>query len=81
MVSPVVSGKFTVVRNGIEYDFESADEGGYVVSVPRYPSCVTQGETFEEALANIEDALRESLAAAKDLGLEVPPDLAQSVER
>lgn len=81
MVSPTVRGKFTVVRNGVEYEFEPADEGGYVVSVPLYPSCGSQGENFEEALANIEDALTETLAAAKDLGLEVPPDLASSVER
>ncbi len=81
MASPAVRGKFTVVRNGIEYEFEPADEGGYVVSVPHYPSCVSQGETFEEALGNVEDALRESLAAAKDLGLEIPPGLGQSVER
>lgn len=81
MTSPAVREKFTVVKGGIEFEFEPAEEGGYVVSVPRYPSCVSQGETFEQALVNVEDALRESLAAAEDLGLEVPPDLAQSVER
>ena len=67
--------KFKVIKDGIEYEFEAAQEGGYVATVPLYPSCVSQGETFEEALVNIEDALRECLAAAKELGLEIPQQL------
>jgi predicted RNase H-like HicB family nuclease len=30
--------------------------GGYSVSVPAMPGCVSQGETLEEALANIREA-------------------------
>ena len=67
--------KIKVVKQGIEYEFEPADEGGYVVSVPLYPSCVSQGDTFEEALANIEDALLGCLAAARDLNLPIPQPL------
>ncbi len=63
---------FRVIRKGIEYEFEVAEEGGYVVSVPAYPSCVSQGETFEEALESAEDALRETLLAACELGLDIP---------
>lgn len=68
--------KFRVTHRGIEYEFEVAEEGGYVVSVPAYGSCGSQGETFEEALDNAEDALRESLIAAQELGLEIPDELA-----
>ncbi|HEY8767277.1 MAG TPA: type II toxin-antitoxin system HicB family antitoxin [Dehalococcoidia bacterium] len=64
--------KFRVIHKGIEYEFEVAEEGGYVVSVPAYPSCVSQGETFEEALESVEDALRETLLAARELGLDIP---------
>jgi predicted RNase H-like HicB family nuclease len=67
--------RFKVIKQGIEYEFEAAEEGGYVVSVPLYPSCVSQGETFEEALANIEDALLGCLAAARDLNLPIPKEL------
>ena len=67
--------KFRVTKEGITYEFETAAEGGYVVSVPAYPSCATQGDTFEEALANIEDALVECLSAARDLKLPVPEEL------
>jgi predicted RNase H-like HicB family nuclease len=42
-------------------------EEGYAVSVPGLPGCWSQGDTEEEALANIEDAIREYLAVAQDL--------------
>ncbi|MFA5129390.1 MAG: type II toxin-antitoxin system HicB family antitoxin [Patescibacteria group bacterium] len=29
--------------------FEPAEEGGFVVSIPMLPGCMSQGETFEEA--------------------------------
>jgi predicted RNase H-like HicB family nuclease len=64
-----------VIKEGVEYNFEAAEEGGYVVYVPLYPSCVSQGETFEEALANAEDALLGCLAAARDLNLRIPVEL------
>jgi predicted RNase H-like HicB family nuclease len=67
---------FRVIRGGIEYEFEAAEEGGYIARVPAYPSCVTQGETFEEALENVEIGLVEVLTTARKLGLEVPPHAA-----
>ena len=72
--------KLKVIKGGVEYEFELAEEGGYVVSVTLYPSCVSQGETFEEALANIEDALAGCLVAARDLNLPVPEELEPLLE-
>ena len=40
---------------------------GYSVSVPGLPGCWSQGATEEEALENIQDAIREYLAARDDL--------------
>jgi len=57
--------KYTVV-------FEPAEEGGYVVSVPSLPGCVTQGETFEEACEMAKDAIRGYLAVLKEDGDEIP---------
>ena len=34
------------------------EEGGYTVTVPALPGCVTQGETLEEAIAMAKDAIR-----------------------
>ena len=34
-----------------------AEEGGYWAEVPSLPGCVSQGETVEEALENIKDAI------------------------
>ncbi len=45
-------------------------EEGYSVSVPGLPGCWSQGETEEEAIANIQDAIQEYLAAANDFQLE-----------
>ena len=40
---------------------------GYSVSVPGLPGCWSQGVTEEEALQNIQDAIREYLAVRDDL--------------
>ncbi len=45
---------------------QKSDEG-YSVSVPGLPGCWSQGATEEEALANIQDAIREYLAAREEL--------------
>lgn len=42
-------------------------EEGYSISVPGLPGCWSQGATEEEALANIEDAIREYLEVAAEL--------------
>jgi predicted RNase H-like HicB family nuclease len=42
-------------------------EEGFSVSVPGLPGCWSQGATEEEALANIQDAIQEYLAAREDL--------------
>jgi len=36
---------------------EPAEEGGYVVYVPSLPGCISEGDTKEEALANIKEAI------------------------
>ena len=39
-----------------------AEEGGYWAEVPSIPGCATQGETFEELLQNLYEAVEGCLA-------------------
>jgi predicted RNase H-like HicB family nuclease len=45
-------------------------EEGYSVSCPGLPGCWSQGATEEEALANIQIAIREYVDAAEELARE-----------
>jgi len=36
---------------------EHSDEGGYTVYVPSLPGCISEGDTKDEALANIREAI------------------------
>lgn len=47
-------------------------EGGYAVSVPDLPGCISVGETMEQAMKNIEDAKHEWLMAAMEGCLPIP---------
>ena len=39
-----------------------AEEGGFWAEVPAIPGCATQGETFQELLTNLDDAVKGCLA-------------------
>lgn len=43
------------------------DDDGFAVSVPGLPGCWSQGESEEDALANIEIAIREYLEVVDEL--------------
>ncbi len=36
---------------------EPSDEGGYTVYVPSLPGCISEGDTLEDALDNIREAI------------------------
>ena len=55
----------------LEPDLEA---GGYIVSCPALPGCHSQGETREEALANIRDAIEGVLASLKSRNLPLPSE-------
>lgn len=52
--------------------FEPADEGGFVVTVPALPGCITQGETYEEAVAMAYEAIEGFVEALAKAGEPVP---------
>ena len=45
---------------------EASDEGGYTVYVPSLPGCISEGETKEEALNNIREAIELYLEPVDD---------------
>ena len=48
------------------------DGGGFVATVPDLPGCMSDGETPQEALTNVQDAIDVWLEAAHDLGRQIP---------
>jgi len=52
----------------------AAEEGGYWVEVPAIPGCVTQGETFEELLQNLYEAVEGCLSVAIEPIAVTPQD-------
>ena len=51
---------------------EPDETGGYVVSCPSLQGCYSQGETIEEALANIREAIELCLDELRDRGEPLP---------
>jgi len=45
---------------------EHSDEGGYTVYVPSLPGCISEGNTKDEALANIREAIELFLEPVDD---------------
>ena len=54
------------------------EEGGYTVTSPMLPGLVTEGDSLEEALENVQDALRATLELYEDIGRSVPAGLVQN---
>jgi len=46
---------------------EPNEEGGFTVTVPDLPGCVTQGDTIEEAVGNAKEAIEGHLEALTEL--------------
>lgn len=50
---------------------EDKDEGGFIVTYPDLPGCISCGETIESAVANAIDAKEVWLEAAIEEGIEI----------
>jgi antitoxin HicB len=48
------------------------DGGGYAALVPDLPGCMSDGETPEEAITNVRDAIAAWISEAKRLGRAIP---------
>ncbi len=59
---------------------EPSDEGGYTVFVPSLPGCISEGETEQEALANIQEAIELYLEPVEDDWILDDKALVQEIE-
>jgi predicted RNase H-like HicB family nuclease len=50
----------------IKVVLESAEEGDYTVYVPSLPGCISEGDTFDEAMKNIKEAFELYLEPDED---------------
>ena len=50
----------------IKVILETSDDGGYTVYVPSLPGCISEGETAEDALTNIKEAIELYLEPVED---------------
>ena len=57
---------------GVVFELQSESEGGYTISVPSLPGCLSYGKTFEEAMEMIKDAMGGWLAVAREEGVPIP---------
>ena len=50
----------------------SKKDQAYITEVPELLGCMSDGETYEEALKNIQIIISEWIETAKELGREIP---------
>jgi predicted RNase H-like HicB family nuclease len=55
------------------------EDGKFVSSCPTLPGCWSQGDTRDEALKNIADAIQGYLASLKKHGDPIPPAITEEV--
>ena len=65
---------FTVV-------LEPAEEGGFIVTVPALPELGTQGDTYDEAMANAREAIELVIEDRLARGEPIPADVKPQLER
>ena len=66
---------FQVIRSGIVFELQPEPEGGYTITVPSLPGCISYGETFEKAMEMVKDAMEGWLAVAIEEGVPIPDQL------
>ena len=57
---------------------KSAEEGGFYAYCPLLPGCTSQGETYAETVANIQDAIRGYIEVALTHGDLLPEEIFES---
>ena len=57
-----------------------SEVGGYTVEVPSLPGCISEGDTIDEALANIKEAIDLYIEVLTDDGKPIPEDYLEPIQ-
>jgi antitoxin HicB len=63
-----VKRRFTILLD------PDTEEGGYTVTVPALPGCITEGDSYEEAIAMAREAIRVHLRGLQRDGEAIPEE-------
>jgi predicted RNase H-like HicB family nuclease len=58
---------------------EEDEDGVFIAECPALHGCISQGKTREEALENIQDAIRGYLESLKKHGEPIPPSISEEI--
>ena len=58
---------------------EQDEDGLYVAEVPALPGCISQGQTREEAVENVREAIAAYLESLEAHGDPIPPPITEEV--
>ena len=58
-----------IARNN---SYWSAEDSAFIAEVPELPGCMAHGDTQEDALANVKEAMRLWLDTAREFGDPIP---------
>ncbi|MCP5111923.1 MAG: type II toxin-antitoxin system HicB family antitoxin [bacterium] len=50
----------------------SEEDAAYIAETPELPGCMADGETYRQALENVEVVIQEWIETAKELGRPIP---------
>ncbi|OHD55831.1 MAG: antitoxin HicB [Spirochaetes bacterium GWF1_51_8] len=59
---------------------EPQEAGGYTGYIPSLPGCITEGETYEETVANLREALELYIETAQEKKIEIREDTSRIIE-
>ena len=71
----IVGSKGMMMTPDIQYEIIlswSREDEAFIAEVPELPGCAADGETYQEALANVETVIREWIETARELGRKIP---------
>jgi predicted RNase H-like HicB family nuclease len=72
MAEPNEDAPFHIIRAGVIYELRPEPEGGYSISVPSLPGCNSFGDTIDDAMTMVREAIELWLDFAREEGLPIP---------